>query len=342
MQFSKLGFDPLSVPVAASGSNAASGTFADRLEQASRRAEPAPARDRQEPTETAPTDASLATAAGEARDRDSDAAEDAAIEAGADAATEAAASDQATTVATSQELPSRESPVRQDDAGEDAGDSLDPLPSRAPLAIPVVAASTSSVVLLPGKAPLSSGIAPLQAAAPTSRATVDRLTGPQLSAEFRTVAVEAKATGYRTLNAAGVAMNEQARDSVFKQILFKLGKEGSEMRVRLDPPELGELDLHMIVDSSNSLRLSIGTERDDLRDLLQGGLDQLKKELQDSGLTVAHAEVHTRQGGDQRSADAFGDAKHPDANGSDADDALQLAASAPKGWYTANGLDFWV
>jgi flagellar hook-length control protein FliK len=113
------------------------------------------------------------------------------------------------------------------------------------------------------------------------------------------------------------------------------------MRMRLDPPEFGELDLRMTVENGNSLRLSIGTERADLRDLLLSGLDQLKKELEQSGLRVTHADVHTQQGDGSKRDFAFG--QHMDqAASSEADNEPQVAARAQSGWITAQGLDFWV
>src|SRR6185436_12138417 len=52
---------------------------------------------------------------------------------------------------------------------------------------------------------------------------------------------------YRTLTHESAQMFERARDSVFKQVLFKLGKESSEVRMRLEPKGLGELDLQVSV-----------------------------------------------------------------------------------------------
>ncbi len=51
-----------------------------------------------------------------------------------------------------------------------------------------------------------------------------------------------------------IAVLQPARDSVFRQILFKLGKDRGEMRVLLDPPEFGQLDLHMQVENARCRR----------------------------------------------------------------------------------------
>ena len=51
-----------------------------------------------------------------------------------------------------------------------------------------------------------------------------------------------------------IAVLQPARDSVFRQILFKLGKDRGEMRVLLDPPEFGQLDLHLQVENARCRR----------------------------------------------------------------------------------------
>lgn len=150
----------------------------------------------------------------------------------------------------------------------------------------------------------------------------------------------AATAGYRTWNAQSMQLLEQARDSVFKQILLKLGKDGGEMRLRLDPPEFGQLDLRLVVEQGNQLRLSIGAERPELQAWLQRHLDELKQSLQQAGLDVTHADVHAQtdaSGGHaswQRDTSAFG--------GNAADDHEPAAPSlAAAGWTTAQGLDFW-
>ena len=148
------------------------------------------------------------------------------------------------------------------------------------------------------------------------------------------------AAGYGTRNAASAQLLEQARDSVFKQILMKLKDDGGEMRVRLQPPELGELDLRLTVEGGNRLSLAIGAERPDMVQLLQRHLEELKQTLQQNGMEITGAEVQTRSefergnGADGRQGGA--------ASGGENDHA-EDAASAPRsrGYITAEGLDFW-
>jgi len=148
----------------------------------------------------------------------------------------------------------------------------------------------------------------------------------------------AATAGYRTSEAASAQLLEQARDSVFKQILLKLNPEGGEMRVRLDPPELGELDLHMIVEGGNKLSLSIGAERADLTQLIQRHLDELKQTLERAGLHVTDAQVHTR--GEGSHSRHGRDEQRPGSDGeTDRDTDIRPRSG---GYVTAEGLDFWV
>ena len=144
---------------------------------------------------------------------------------------------------------------------------------------------------------------------------------------------------YRSLGKQSVLLVEQARDSVFKQIVVRLDKNGGEMKVRLEPPELGELDLHLVVANGGDLRLSIGTERQDLAQLLDRDLAALKQTLQASGLNVTHAEVHTRSDASarqqQRADQGFA---HASAGADEPAPQLQRLG----GYISAQGLDYWV
>lgn len=192
-------------------------------------------------------------------------------------------------------------------------------------------------------APAPALLAGAPAGAPvTTRAIADRIGAPAALPAQRPAAATVAVAGYRTLNRQSVQMVEQARDSVFRQIVFRLGKDTGEMRVRLEPPELGELDLHLRVDRGGSLRLSIGAERAELRDLLLQDLDQLKRTLQDHGLRVVHAEVHLRDGGrNPARGEHDRSGRGPAGEAIDPIDDAEPAQARPVVW-TAQGLDFWV
>jgi hypothetical protein len=145
-------------------------------------------------------------------------------------------------------------------------------------------------------------------------------------------------TGYSSKNAAQAQMLEQARDSVFKQILMKLTGDGGEVRMRLDPPDLGQLDLRMTVEGGNKLSLTLSAERQDINLLLQRHLDELKVTLQENGLEITGAEVQTRSEFDSQQ-----EQRDRSEEGSASSDIAENADSTPqsRGYITAEGLDFW-
>jgi flagellar hook-length control protein FliK len=143
---------------------------------------------------------------------------------------------------------------------------------------------------------------------------------------------------YSAKSAAQAQMLEQARDSVFKQILMKLNSEGGEVRMRLEPPDLGQLDLRMTVEGGNKLSLTISADRQDINQLLHRHLDELKQSLQASGLEITGAEVQTRSEFEHQQAQR--DASNGEvANQEHTDTSASIAK--PRGYITADGLDFW-
>jgi flagellar hook-length control protein FliK len=333
-KFGRVELDPLRVPLCAAAACPPKGTFAEQLQEQSRQQESAKAPAATKTTTEEPTREATRRAPAATQEKE----------------VEAPAHDQAPATRDNEPQPAQtlvdgraplQETVQKRVAPQQPADpqAAPAEPRLAPAVASAPAATTAAVGGAAAPAVVVAAPAAAAASAQQIRAGLERALAPAVTAPARPVAGEAQLAGFRTLNAQAVQLNEQARDSVFKQILFKLGKEQSEMRMRLDPPELGELDLHMTVEKGGALRLSIGAERADLRDLLQGGLEQLKKQLQDSGLQVAHAEVHTRsgQGGGQGSA-SWGQALGAD----EAVDANEAAAPQRAGWISTQGLDFWV
>jgi flagellar hook-length control protein FliK len=151
-------------------------------------------------------------------------------------------------------------------------------------------------------------------------------------------AARAVKPGYRTSAAATAELVEQARDSVFKQILFRITGGGGEMRLRLEPPDLGELDLRLTVEGGNRVSLVIAAERGDLADMIGRHIAELAETLAEAGLELTHADVHARDA-DAGGADA-GDA----ATGAEDEAAAtnDITGPARGGYIRADGLDFWV
>lgn len=151
----------------------------------------------------------------------------------------------------------------------------------------------------------------------------------------------ARAASYKSLGKQALQLSEQARDSVFKQILWRVRPEGGEARFLLDPPELGRVDLRVVVENG-ALRLAIATERADLAAALQRHMGELGDALAARGLAVADAHVRARDG---RSAE-WGTRREAwrGARRATEDDPLDedLPALAPmRRFVRAEGLDFW-
>ena len=73
----------------------------------------------------------------------------------------------------------------------------------------------------------------------------------------------------------------------------------TEVRVQLRPPELGSVRLHLVSDSNNMIEARIVTERDDVRQLVERNLPQLREALASSGVEVGHFDVSTQHPGGQ-------------------------------------------
>lgn len=173
---------------------------------------------------------------------------------------------------------------------------------------------------------------PARSVEPTMRGSINGTT------QNKTAPKAADVQGaYSARTAAQAQMLEQARDSVFKQIMMKMHGEGGEVRMRLEPPELGQLDLRMTVESGNKLSLTLSADRSDINQLLHRHLEELKQTLQANGLEITDAEVQTRSEFESQQAqrDAHEGAV---ASGESADETD--SAPQPQGFVTSEGLDF--
>jgi len=147
--------------------------------------------------------------------------------------------------------------------------------------------------------------------------------------------------GYRTVNTATLAAAEAARDSVIKQIAFELSPDGGKMLVHLDPPELGRLNIHMVVEKGAVLQLSIAAERPEVLAMLDKHIPELRQALTQQGLDLSGTDVQTSLFEHRE----HGDGSHKDhGNGPDmGHDEFEAARTQGRmGYVTAEGLDFWV
>jgi hypothetical protein len=187
----------------------------------------------------------------------------------------------------------RGEPERQETAGKGSDSPRTSRPSVEPLLAAVMQHGNQTANQPFVVAPAARGIAAVGGARAAGEAVLRGTEG--LAARAGAVLrAPATAAAYRTDSTAQAQLLDQARDSVFKQILMQLTGDGGEVRMRLQPPELGELDLRMVVEHGNQLSLTIAAEREDLQQLLEQHLDELKHTLQQAGLEVTSAHVQTR------------------------------------------------
>lgn len=227
-------------------------------------------------------------------------------------------------------------PVRHESAGKGADSPRRATSPLAELARTEVLQNLGAGQASPVSTSAAAPTGPATAAPTTLNNTGSKAIAPQFALPQTAKQVTASAAGYRTQSASSAQLLEQARDSIFKQILMKIDDKGGELRMRLEPPQLGELDLLLTVDQGR-LHLAIRTERADLAAMMQQHLDELRHALQDAGLSVAGAQVEARSEGASRDLREF-----DFATGNRRDDD-HSAVPAPRfgGTVTAQGLDFW-
>lgn len=325
--------DPMGVPAPATMAAGRDESFAAVLQQTeadapAAEAEPEPAVAPQEPAAASPEPGPA-----DARELPPEPAADPA-QAAAETAAPREAARQVVAGADATETIRRGEPARQETAGKGTDSPRAFSPSAEPLLAAIVAHGARQAPAAAG--PANPGVPGVNATTAAGEAQ-----GRGAAASWQTAGTQARAAavaaGYRTDPAASARLLEHARDSVFKQILMQLHEGGGEMRVRLEPPELGELDLRLVVEGGNRLSLSIAAERQELAQLLQRHLDGLKQTLQAAGLEVTDAEVHTRDGGRRdRGRDGW--------DGAAGERRDETAPLLPRlgGYVGAEGLDFWV
>jgi hypothetical protein len=253
--------------------------------------------------------------------------------------------------------PTAELTPRHAQPGIVAGADLRPRPDLAATAAPDLSGSTRtappgvSEVLAPHRAPqvaapiadgpvftparaVPAPIAPatLAAAATPARAAAGSTT---MSSDARParVALASPAAGYRSLDPLALARLEAARDSVLKQIAFTLRDGTSEARIQLEPPELGGLDVELLVDAAGQTRLALIAERPEVAALLTQHMPALASTLAHQGLTIAHADVKSRDGKPRQDTWATAPARSVGA------DEQVSRARAPITFFTSTGLD---
>lgn len=326
--------DPLRIPAPAAMSTGAERSFADVLQETV--AEPAATEPAAPPADAPAAEEPVTTATVDPDDAPPAEGEDPA--ATPDTAAQVVDQDAVAAAAAEADVTSslqRGEPVRQETAGKGTDSPRSSTVTGEPLRMALVQqrATSAATVAMTGNTGANQPVT----TRPTAEAPVRGVEGlaARPTAPLRAAQV---AAGYRTHHAASAQLLDHARDSVFKQILMQLTPAGGELRMRLEPPELGELDLRLVVENGNQLSLSIAAERQDLVQLLQRHLDELKQTLRAAGLEITDAQVGHRD-----------DSPAPDRqtpHGGQPRDEGAANQASPRvrsgGYVSAEGLDFWV
>ncbi|MCA8941459.1 MAG: flagellar hook-length control protein FliK [Planctomycetes bacterium] len=230
-----------------------------------------------------------------------------------------------------------EAPVRGTTAGKGAGASSSSFTQSGPTVNPAVSLGTTRT----NPAIAAAGAAPAQAAtaSPSTHQAVPAIRESAATAG-KTAATEAP-VGYRTLHLPTLQAAEASRDSVFRQIALHLMPDGGEMHVLLDPPQLGELEMKLVVDG-DKLRLAVVAERPEVAAMMQKHMAELRQHLQTQGLTVTDADVRARDPHEQAERDANPRGSRHFHQDRSEDDAAAITPRMNRNFITAEGLDFWI
>ena len=204
-------------------------------------------------------------------------------------------------------------------------------PTAANSQVPAQTSAPTNQVLTVGVAATTS-TAPSQASQTTP---VAQATAPRLNIN-KPAAIQATQPSHSThlLQTA-----EQAKDSIFKQIHLRLTQGGGEMMVRLDPPELGKLDMNLVVERGAVVRLTIHAERAEVLMMLDKHMQELKQTLTEQGFDMGGAEVRT---GLQQRHEQSGESHSPSSDPANTGSTEQPATSQPTLVFTGEGLNFLV
>ena len=201
----------------------------------------------------------------------------------------------------------------------------------------VAAPATTAATAMAAAAPTAARAATARTAASPAPTTATAPANAAQRAEYTAARVRS-APSYSGFDPRAVERLEAARDSIFRQIALRIGATSSEMRVVLTPPELGNLDVQVVVEKGGALRLSIVAERPEMVAMLDRHADELKQTLQARGFSDVQTHV---QSGDTGRRQHAGTTHHHGAPGQDSEPDNPAADLRRAGFTVGEGIDFW-
>lgn len=106
----------------------------------------------------------------------------------------------------------------------------------------------------------------------------------------------------RGTSPALLAQAEATRDRIVQQVVLQTAPDGGRVRLSLTPPELGRLDVELVVEDGRHARLVLVADRPETAQVLERALPDLARSLADQGLVLDESRVGTRDPSADRSA----------------------------------------
>ena len=88
------------------------------------------------------------------------------------------------------------------------------------------------------------------------------------------------------LTAAGVVPDQASLDTLALRIAAKSADGESQFQIRLDPPSLGRIEIHLNMDSQGNAQAQLSADRPQTLDALQRDSSSLERALKDAGLDL--------------------------------------------------------
>jgi flagellar hook-length control protein FliK len=141
--------------------------------------------------------------------------------------------------------------------------------------------------------------------------------------------VQGAAAGSNAVSVGDSASVADFNQAVMEQVsggtieLYRNG--GGRVRLSLNPPELGSVDMDLVVDR-NGMKLVLFSDSGDVRSVLQANMDQLRGSLHDQGVSRFDILVQDRPASDSGGWQAGGGSGRESMFGGSGSDSGQLRA----------------
>jgi len=118
-------------------------------------------------------------------------------------------------------------------------------------------------------------------------------------------------------------------EAVGQRVLWMVSNKAQEAELRLNPSELGRVDVKVRVDE-DGLRLTFAAGNTAVREALEAAAPRLREMFQAEGLQLEHMDISQQQAGADKRGDGTGDPVAEHGTGDRDEDALSTASSAPR------------